>query len=116
MGFCGFYLWKFLRRVSNDLESCWNQVADLDAYCAKIKDTADEHYTLALKQWSMMQDYQEEIHHGLVEAGGFVKRMMGLTMEQQGAMNRLESANLVAFNAMGADSYLRLVRQRASAH
>lgn len=116
----GFYGWKILQKATQDLDSCWNQVADLDDFAGRIRQDHGTHTQLALQQWedrgnelSMLTDYAEGLHFALVEQGGFVRRIMGLETEQRVEMNRIESANLISFNAMGSERYLRLVRQRA---
>lgn len=109
------WLWK----VATKLEHAWIQAADLDLYAANVERKVDDHATLSTKRYedlgnelSMMQDYQEGVHYGLVEQGGFVRNIMGLSMEERASMRTLESANLVAFNTMGAQNYLGMVRQR----
>lgn len=62
----------------------------------------------------MMEDYLEGVRYGVVEQGGFVRYMTSLTREQRSCMRAVERANLVAFNAMGSERYLGLVRQNAA--
>lgn len=64
------WLWK----VSTKLEHAWIQAADLDLYAANVKKKVDDNATLWVRRYedlgnelSMMQDYQEGIHYGLVE-------------------------------------------------
>ena len=59
-----------------------------------------------------LQDYASSIHPGLTEIGG-LRRYNELTARQNRYMYRQEQANLVAFNVMGGDRYLRMASQAA---
>ena len=59
----------------------------------------------------MVSDYSESVYHGLVELGGFT-RLTDLTPDERRCMYTAERANLVSRNAMGADYYMRCVRQQ----
>ena len=59
----------------------------------------------------MVSDYSESVHHGLVELGGFT-RLTDLTPDERRCMYNAERANLVSRNTMGADYYMRCVRQQ----
>ena len=60
-----------------------------------------------------VQDYSSSIHYGLVEMGGF-RRFGELTPEQNRAMYQRESGNMVSFNVMGGECYLRLACQQTT--
>jgi len=62
-------------------------------------------------QITMVSDYSESVHHGLVELGGFT-RVTDLTAEERRGLYATERANLVARNAMGSNYYLRGIRQQ----
>ena len=62
-------------------------------------------------QITMVSDYSESVHHGLVELGGFT-RLTDLTPDERRYMYTAERANLVSRNAMGGDYYMRCVRQQ----
>ena len=53
-------------------------------------------------------------HQGLVERGGFVRSLMGLEDNEWEDMQGVERANLISYNVMGPERYLRLVRQRSA--
>ena len=60
-----------------------------------------------------VQDYSSSIHYGLVEIGGF-RRFGELTPDQNRAMYLRERGNMVSFNVMGGERYLRLTSQQAT--
>ena len=62
-------------------------------------------------QITIVSDYSESVHHGLVEMGGFT-RVTDLTAEERRGLYATERANLVARNAMGSNYYLRGIRQQ----
>jgi len=59
----------------------------------------------------MLCDSCEQIHHGLVQIGGFTP-FNDLNPDDRRRMYELERANLVARRVMGSDRYLHLIRQQ----
>ena len=60
-----------------------------------------------------VQDYSASIHYGLVEMGGF-RRFGELTPDHNRAMYQRERGNMVSFNVMGGERYLRLACQQTT--
>ena len=113
--------WKFAKHVSEELSSHSYQLADGDrCYGNQEQKLERQQESLsALEGWvanvegqiTMVSDYSESVHHGLVELGGFT-RLDDLTPDERRYMYTAERANLVSRNAMGADYYMRCVRQQ----
>lgn len=88
-----FFIWMW--KLSTKMEHAWIHMADVDLYASKIEDKVnhlrsdvDRLAEKSRKQWddfsnelSMTQDHIEGVQYGLVENGGFVRNIMGLTME-----------------------------------
>ena len=119
----GIVMCRKLYKIGSDLNHCWNQVADEDDYIAGVEDRVtrlemlNRHAGTAIEQvsnqHSMTTDYVMGLRYGLVEQGGFVRSVDGVTDVQWRHMQATERGNLVAHNVMGSSAYLQLVRQRA---
>ena len=104
--------WKFAKHVSEELSShsygdrCYgNQQQRLESQQESL--SALEGWVANVEgQITMVSDYSESVHHGLVELGGFT-RLTDLTPDERRCMYTAERANLVSRNAMGADYYMR---------
>ena len=116
--------YEVLRQLRHDLEQCWRQVGEEDAYVAVQErridtlngkmdmmdgkmDELEDKITEASNEISMTHDYCSGIHYAVVESSGF-----GLSNDQWIHLNTLERANMVSHHAMGSASYMHLVRQR----
>lgn len=60
---------------------------------------------------SMLQDYAEGLHFGLVEQGGFLRYSVGLEPDHWRALQTAERANIAARNALGTEACLQLIRR-----
>ena len=115
----GFKVWKSLEK---DLTHCWNQAADGDDYAWQQKLRIDQLFTRTdnldrqcesfANEASMALDYATGVHFAVVELGGFVRYLHGLTEEQWNRLQVEERGNVVSCNVMGSSRYLNLVRQR----
>ena len=121
--------YKVLRQLRHDLEQCWGQVGEEDAYVAVQErridtlngkmdmmdgkmDELEDKITEASHEISMTHDYCTTIHYTVVESGGFLRNGLGLSNDQWTHLNTLERASMVSHHAMGSASYMHLVRQR----
>ena len=114
--------WFAWKKLSKDLNHCWNQVADEDDYIYRQEQRIDQLFarTTALdsnlevisNEQSMNLDYAIGIHYGLVQQGGFVKNLQGLDDDGWRRLQVQERGNVVSCNVMGSERYMRLVRQR----
>ena len=117
----GFKVWRMLEK---DFSHCWNQVADSDDYEWQLKEQIDQFYTrtdnldrqneIYANEGSMALDYVTGVHFAVVELGGFVRHLHGLTEEQWNRLQVEERGNLVSCNVMGSARYLTLARQRVT--
>ena len=113
--------WRFAKDVRGELSSHSYQLADGDRCYGnqEQKLNSQQESLSALEGWvanvegqiTMVSDYSESVHHGLVELGGFT-RLTDLTPDERRCMYSAERANLVSRNTMGADYYMRCVRQQ----
>ena len=113
--------WRFAKDVREELSSHSYQLADGDRCYGNQQQKLDSQQDSlsALEGWvanvegqiTMVSDYSESVHHGLVELGGFT-RLTDLTPDERRCMYNAERANLVSRNTMGADYYMRCVRQQ----
>ena len=113
----GYLAW---RKVSTDLQHCWNQVGDEDGYIAaqekriddlisKVERTQtqiEQDYAMlsdrvesTSNEVSMTHDYASGIHYSLVEHGGFLRNGCGLSQAQWVHLTTLERANLISAKA-----------------
>ena len=112
---------KFVQWTREELRQHAWQLADADRAYIVHQNSIDRtmEQVSALEGWviglegqiTMVSDYSESVHHGLVELGGFT-RVTDLTAEERRGLYTTESANLVARNAMGSNYYLRGIRQQ----
>ena len=128
----GYLAW---RKVSTDLQHCWNQVGDEDGYIStqekRIDDLTskvegmqtqiEQEYAMlsdrvesTSNEVSMTHDYASGIHYSLVEHGGFLRNGCGLSQAQWVHLTTLERANLISARTLGSVEYMRLVRQKFS--
>ena len=122
------------RKVSTDLQHCWNQVGDEDGYISTQEKRIDdlvsklERMQIQIEQdyamlsdriettsneVSMTHDYATGLRYSLVENGGVLDGC-GLTQAQWVHLTTLERANLISTRALGSVEYMRLVGQRFS--
>jgi hypothetical protein len=128
----GYLAW---RKVSTDLQHCWNQVGDEDGYIAaqekriddliskveRMQTQIEQDYAMlsdrvesTSNEVSMTHDYASGIHYSLVEHGGFLRNGCGLSQAQWVHLTTLERANLISARALGSVEYMRLLRQKFS--
>ena len=128
--FKGYYM---LKKVSNDLQHAWAQVADEDHYIAQQAERIDklekrcealenqfgqqtailtDQITETSNELSMTHDYMTGLHYSLVEHGGFLRNGLGLSHDQWIHLTTLERANMISSRTMGSVEFMRLVRQR----
>jgi hypothetical protein len=128
----GYLAW---RKVSTDLQHCWNQVGDEDGNIStqekriddliskveRMQTQIEQDYAMlsdrvesTSNEVSMTHDYASGIHYSLVEHGGFLRNGCGLSQAQWVHLTTLERANLISARALGSVEYMRLIRQRFS--
>ena len=126
-------VYYMLKRIANDLQHAWAQVADEDQYIAQQAERIDrlekhcealenqlgqqaailtDQVTQTSNELSMTHDYMTGLHYSLVEHGGFLRNGLGLSHGQWIHLTTLERANMISSRTMGSVEFMRLVRQR----
>ena len=106
-----------LKKITEDLRHCWNQVGDedhvmsqqaeridrLEKRCEALDNQLGQQSAIlgdqtaeASNELSMTHDYESALHYSLVGRGGFLRNGLGLSHDQWIDLTTLERANVIS--------------------